>query len=173
MLNLKLMLMILVLLLTFSIVKIVYQSSREKELEDLLQTMRLRVAGFDDLEDKHTRIVRKLEKTTTELNACAHSKENLQKKHWKTRETLEASIQSLKSSNTKKDACVMETSKLLLDKENIEKEKKDLEDKVKTLEIELKSKSARVEELAKLTEKFRTEHAKKIVKMAEMNIHGT
>ena len=128
------------------------------ELSVIFVPLKAKFSIFEELQVKTLKISTKLEKAESQLNTCLQNKEHLTKKLRKTRETLDASIRSLKSSNSKKDECVKETSSILIDKENILKEKQDLSHKVHSLEVKLASRTTRAEELANRLETIRIQN---------------
>ena len=138
----------LLVFLFLSIYKIIKQSTREEVLEQSLLELKSKFSRFEDIQFKTEKISSKLAKTESLLATCHKNNEHLGKKIRKTRETIDASVRSLKSSNSKRDSCVKETSKILVEKDNILKEKNNLKDKVDKLEVELATKTTRVEELA-------------------------
>ena len=160
MFNLKQFTLVLGLLFILSLFKIIKQNSRESVLEQTILDLKAKYSIFEELQFKTLQISTKLEKTESQLNTCLQNNEHLNKKLRKTRETLDASIRSLKSSNSKKDACIKETSSILIDKESIVKEKQELSDKVKSLEVKLASRTTRAEELANRLETIRIQNNK-------------
>jgi hypothetical protein len=160
MFNLKQFTLVLGLLFILSLFKIIKQNSKESVLEQTILDLKSKFSIFEELQLKTLKISTKLEKTESQLNTCQQNNEHLNKKLRKTRETLDASIRSLKSSNSKKDTCVKETSSILIDKENIVKEKQELSDKVQSLEVKLASRTTRAEELANRLETIRLQNNK-------------
>ena len=155
MFDLKQFTLTLIIFLIISLFKIIKQSYREELLENSLLDLKSKIFMFEDLKFKTEKLSSKLAKTDSLLATCLQNSEHLGRKITKTRETVDASLRSLKSSNSKRDACIKETSKILADKDSIQKEKDKLNEKVVNLEAELATKTARMEELASRLETIR------------------
>ena len=170
MFNLKQVTLGLSLLLIIMVVKIIKQNTREVTMKQSILELKAQVSTMNLVQAKAAELSVKLDETVKKLQDSLNNNKNLQKKIEKTRDTLDASIRSLKSSNAKKDECVKQTSKILLDKENTFKEKEELTKKVKILGDDLANKQARLEELAKRLENVRIENNKEMQNIVKADI---